>query len=238
MCTLTWLRQEDELNIWFNRDEQTLRAEAIPPQLLNWQGVKVIAPIDPPSAGTWICSNEFGVSVALLNWYLQPASDGKISRGQLVKSLSQLTSLDELSSVLESIDFRVFAPFQCAIFDRFKQCLLCWNGEQLSITEVPEILTSSSVETLATINRRKQQFQQFQNITASRDDFFSFHQQHDCDFPSQSVCVHRELSRTMSHTQIQLTTQTITMRYFSGYPCDITSTTTPSELVLSVQESR
>lgn len=238
MCTLTWLRSEDELQIWFNRDEQTIRPDAIPPRIYNWNDVQVVAPIDPPSGGSWLASNQHGLSVTLLNWYLLPAKAGKISRGQLVKALATLSSCDSLPEFIRQHNFSVYAPFQCVVFDTRTQQLLSWNGEQLTVTDAPKIMTSSSVETDATIKRRIDKFSQFCHQTDTASNYFEFHQQHDADFSEQSVCVHRELSRTMSHTQICVTQEQLTMRYFDGYPCEITNSTSPHEIALRLQDHR
>lgn len=237
MCTLTWRRHAGELQVWFNRDEQTIRPDALPPKCYHWENVQVVAPIDPPSKGTWIATNEFGLTVALLNWYLTPAKAGKVSRGQLVKALAQRQSLAEVMTYITDHDFSIYAPFHCVLYDRTHQRLLTWDGEQLQQADVPEILTSSSVDTTETIQRRIKKFNDFRHLCATCEDYFSFHQQHDADFPPQSVCVHREFSRTMSHTHIRVTTTQTTMRYFDGYPCQVTPSTSAHEVSLRLQET-
>lgn len=237
MCTLTWQRHNDELTIWFNRDEQKLRPEAHPPRTFTWDNTQVVAPIDPPSGGSWITGNQFGISIALLNWYVLPNIAGKISRGKLVKKLASLRSLSELSPFVRDEDFSVYAPFQCAIFDQSNQQLIRWNGDNLTAVELPPIVTSSSVDTEATISRREAIHQLYGSNLNAPFDFLAFHQHHDNEFPMQSVCVHRQHSRTMSHTQIRTTSQYLTMRYYDGFPCAITPTTPSHELILSLQET-
>ncbi|MEX0774229.1 MAG: hypothetical protein WD042_00805 [Phycisphaeraceae bacterium] len=51
----------------FNRDELRTRGVALPPVIRDIGGRRVIMPVDPDSAGTWLAVNDAGVILGLLN---------------------------------------------------------------------------------------------------------------------------------------------------------------------------
>ena len=89
MCTITWVESPEGLEIFFNRDEQRTRLSADPPGVHLQHGVKFLAAIDGPGGGTWLAANEYGVAVAILNYYApqviapgpNPASRGRLVTG-------------------------------------------------------------------------------------------------------------------------------------------------------------
>jgi hypothetical protein len=84
MCTVTWLPRPDGYQLLCNRDERDSRQPALGPRLHEQNGVKYIAPVDGDHGGSWIGTNEFGMSLCLLNRVGDVESDGNrdyISRG-------------------------------------------------------------------------------------------------------------------------------------------------------------
>lgn len=71
MCTLTWWRGAagEGYEVFFNRDELKTRPPAKPPAAGERGGVRFLSPVDTQAGGTWIWANQFGVVMALLNWY-------------------------------------------------------------------------------------------------------------------------------------------------------------------------
>ena len=57
-------------SLWFNRDELHSRSPEVAPQEFDTaQGGVWLAPLDPDSRGTWLMTNQYGVTVVLLNDY-------------------------------------------------------------------------------------------------------------------------------------------------------------------------
>ena len=128
MCTLTFTdRVSDETGastnrfgtsyrLFFNRDELRTRGPEIPPsEACTESGVRYIAPTDSDAGGTWIAVNEFGVTVALLNGYIDskgPIRSAYTSRGVLVRSLADMTALGDLWKRLSP---RALAPYRPAV---------------------------------------------------------------------------------------------------------------------------
>lgn len=126
MCTLTFTDRVDadahvradrfnrSYRLYFNRDELRSRGPEIPPSEARTEsGVRYIAPTDSDAGGTWIAVNEYGLTVALLNGYVEskgPALESYTSRGALVRSLADLRSVTSLWSRLSPSSLRAFRP--------------------------------------------------------------------------------------------------------------------------------
>ncbi len=100
MCTLTWTHRVDGAHrgyrLFFNRDELRSRGPEVAPSFEQQRGVSYVAPSDSDAGGTWIAVNEFGLTVCLLNGYVEsrgPARGHWTSRGQLVRSLADLPTI-------------------------------------------------------------------------------------------------------------------------------------------------
>src|ERR1700693_4285949 len=67
MCTISWIHDKDGYQLLCNRDEKLTRKSAVEPRLAVRNGTRFLAPVDGDFGGTWIATNEFGISVCLLN---------------------------------------------------------------------------------------------------------------------------------------------------------------------------
>ena len=67
MCTITFIPVKDKYFITSNRDEKTLRKQAIPPAVYYMDDSKLIFPKDADAGGSWIAVNENGNAAVLLN---------------------------------------------------------------------------------------------------------------------------------------------------------------------------
>jgi len=169
MCTLTWLYDQHGLRIYFNRDEKRTRLPATPPVIQIIRGVRVLAPIDGNAGGTWLAVNEFGLAVAVLNYYeaeaSAPAGSGDFnSRGQLVLDLAASRDGHEAIDQLHHLDHRAYRPYILALFTPDQAGLMArWNGRQFSeidLNRQPLPVTTSSFRTEEVLNARKKLFQE------------------------------------------------------------------------------
>src|SRR6516164_7611856 len=131
MCTVTWLREEGGYHLFCNRDEKLTRKPALPPRLGVRDGVRYLAPIDGDFGGTWIATNEFGVSLCLLNGTagLRPAVVR--SRGLLLLDLVSSRSLEEVVDTVEATDLTLYAPFTLAALSPGKAATVIeWDGSR------------------------------------------------------------------------------------------------------------
>jgi len=206
MCTLTYRLTDNGYELFFNRDEQRSRAQAIPP--LNNLDLNAIYPIDPVGQGTWIAVHQSGLGLALLNYYQaeKKHSTGAFrSRGELIIKL-----LKEPIAVIEqlkSMSLHAYQAFQLCIFPSDLQLsnnrLLCfqWDGESLIEVEHSLPITSSGVDYPEVYQARKARFSQILTNEPSRDDLIAFHDSQQAE-GKLSVKMAREDAKTVSFSHI------------------------------------
>lgn len=152
MCTVSWFLAKDGYQVFFNRDEQKGRALAHKPRYFNDLGVKCLMPVDPVGGGSWIAMNQAGLSVCLLNYYQRNNSDSDlISRGLLVKSLVNYTSITQIRAVLNAMPLKSYAAFTLMVFpanlslQNGAVSAFRWDGNRLSEIDAVSPMVSSSV---------------------------------------------------------------------------------------------
>ena len=120
MCTLTWFHTDEGYELVFNRDEQRTRGPEVPATEFVHEGVRILAPRDGNFGGSWIAANEFGVTVALLNGYVEslaPEHPNPESRGRLVLALAGSSSTARLFAAARSLELERYQPFVLAAFE-------------------------------------------------------------------------------------------------------------------------
>ncbi|GEM_PF-3368559 len=150
MCTAAWRRLSHGYELVFNRDELWTRLPSTEPTLESDNAIQGICSRDTDAGGTWLFTNEIGLTVAVLNAY--PAGrilSGKRTRGQLPVIAGQLDSTEAVSAFIKTQNLQDFAPFYLIAMDGKKECCLLWNGEKLTTLNIPDnrFITTSSVRT-------------------------------------------------------------------------------------------
>jgi len=215
MCTLTYRLTNQGYELFFNRDEQRTRPQAIQPTvnvLLN-----AIYPIDPSGGGTWIAAHESGISLALLNYYqaqIEPSLKNFTSRGVIIPHL--LADHENIHQQLLKMDLSVFQAFQLCVFDSDlsskpnKQKLVTqyvWNGKKLTYSilsaEQSQPITSSGVDYPMVLAARQQQFKTMISSQSTTQDYIAYHH-HQGESGKCSVKMFREDAHTVSFTQISV----------------------------------
>ncbi|GAB3487363.1 NRDE family protein [Marinomonas epiphytica] len=224
MCSVSWLIDSSGYQIFFNRDEQKTRGLALPPQYLDIDGTEVLMPIDPVGKGSWISTNEHGLSLCLLNNYQGQVPSGKlISRGQLLRDLSNASGIKEVERRFKELNLACFAPFTLLAFapnlGRGSELVWAfeWDGKAFSIgvTQAPKF--SSGVELEIVTEYRQQVYQKCEKNTEAH---LAFHRQHHPSQSHLSVCMHRQDAQTVSFTNIKVTQNQQEMIYVAGAPCE------------------
>ncbi|ETX10534.1 hypothetical protein MUS1_14995 [Marinomonas ushuaiensis DSM 15871] len=226
MCSVSWLIDQNGYQIFFNRDEQKTRAQALPPRTQEMDGVKVLMPIDPVGQGSWISVNEHGVALCLLNNYqCDNPKAALFSRGLLLKHLSKEISVDGVCNAFQLLTLPQFAPFILLAFDlnlldrKTRVMALEWNGSESVIHPTDSPLFSSGVDLPQVTATRKLAYQQIVGEKPTQSSLLMFHKQHHYEESHKSVCMHREDAETVSFTHIIVTPQGQEMRYVAGSPC-------------------
>jgi hypothetical protein len=226
MCTVTWVHEGDGYQLLCNRDEKRTRARAIAPQVQTRDAVRFIAPIDQDSGGTWIATNEFGVSLCLLNGAnREPPRDTYTSRGLLVLELVTAQSATEVCERIWEFNLSVFAPFTLAVLEP-GQCtpVIEWNGVEKAIFPYGQPflpLTSSSFDPDGARAGRRADFlhRLESNVRLDAALLFAFHQSHGPGPDAHSPCMHRPDAETVSFSWVKVTDSEADFFYTPAAPC-------------------
>jgi hypothetical protein len=204
--------------LFSNRDEKIARLPGSPPEIGKRSGVQFAAPSDTAFGGTWLASNEFGVTLALLNG--ESKTPGARSRGCLPLELVGARSLSEVLIRLQAIDLSPFAAFMLLAIEPGRDALVwAWSGRNLTVNRKASApLASSSFDYHGVQRVRREQFARLPSFSA--DALREFHANH-VDGPSAySPCMHREDARTVSFTEIRVTRSAVTLAHRAGAPCE------------------
>jgi hypothetical protein len=226
MCTLSWQAHPDRLEILFSRDELHARTPARPPEVETLNGVRVLAPLDVQGGGTWLASNEAGLTVCLLNHYPDRWGPGSWkSRGLLVRALSPLGNSHQVRDHLEGISLLEYPRFSLLAFStKGATARWLWNGEELREFGPPESpLSSSSLYPRLVPMLRRRLFRQATRggsrpLTPERQ--VALHRGRRPWPPAFAVAMSRRDRGTVSLTRIRSTRTEVTMDYWEGDPAE------------------
>lgn len=227
MCTVSWLSSEDGYTLFFNRDEKRSRGIATPPAVHRRSGVEYIAPTDVDGGGTWIATNEHGVTICLLNSYHKLAERQIVSesRGTIPVELSGARSTGEAVSLLEAFSLKQFAPFRLLILQPGEQAwTYIGSGSALAIDSGAQShmpLTSSSFHSRKVETARRaafrRQYDAGRQLTAASLE--AFHRSHVGGAGAYSVCMHRPDAQTVSYSCVTVSRASVDFSYTPGSPC-------------------
>lgn len=229
MCTLTFIpNKNDSILLAMNRDESRSRAKACNPVVFNRDGVIVTHPFEP-STGTWVSTNSFGVSFALLNWY-SVSKDIEIksprSRGFLVKDISTSRSPSGTEERLLLETLQQTMPFRLVGFFPTTREIVewRWNGfklENLDFQWEQNMWASSGFNEPVAQRKRRITLENLEHPKdVSTTQFLrNFHSSHEPEPGPFSVCMHREEAETLSYTEIETNNEISELRYFPGPLC-------------------
>lgn len=246
MCTMTWFLTDGGYELFFNRDERITRRRASGPtlQVHNQElgGLNYVSPTDADAGGTWIASNELGITVCLLNHYqFQQISTYKnwISRGEIVREFSSYSNLGQAQQRFKTMnldDYRAFRMF--LIEPSGRNLLLIWDGHLARIEkDVTTPKSSSSVDAKHVKSMRKKLFDDLNLIdSTSSQDFINYHTSHLPSKSKESVCMHREDAQTVSLCHVVVNPKEVSYHYADGSPCEVELTAAAS-MPLVVQGS-
>jgi transport and Golgi organization protein 2 len=228
MCTVSWRHNDEGYELLCNRDELHTRKPARPPCIKTRSGVQFVAPIDGDHGGSWIAVNEFGLTFCLLNnsdhsryQTRRPAT----SRGLFLMELVDSSSLDAANRRLTQLRLESFRPFDLAVLQPHKSCLLVhWTGLDLVIEQDGENampLLSSSFDQVGVAKHRRRIFHNLLTregkITSALLD--EFHRSHAPAASAYSPCMHRQDACTVSFSRVRVIRECLEFYYLGASPC-------------------
>lgn len=220
MCTVTFIPSKDKVFITSNRDEKTIRQQAIPPQPYIINGVNILFPKDADAGGTWIAMKNNGHAAVLLNGgFVKHTANPPYARSRGLVFLDIAAAADAVAyyrnTNLENIE-----PFTSILY-REEELFECrWDGsqkhiKQLSCTE-PHIWSSVTLYDNDVIRRRERWFSKWldRNNDPSQEDILFFHQfGGDGDEENSLVMRRQDIYHTVSVTGIELRSDIGRMKY-------------------------
>jgi hypothetical protein len=214
MCTVSWLHHDDGYHLLCNRDEKSARARAHAPEMRVRDGVRYLAPADGEAGGTWIATNEYGLSLCLLNGRTRPGAwNGRLtSRGLLVGELISSASVDDVLERVWRSDLARFAGFTLvALEPGGHTSVVEWDGVEKAIVAHAQPLmplVSSSFDFDEVYARRRDEFRRRLDAASRLDPrvLYSFHSSHAGNPDAYSPCMHRADAETVSFSWVKVTT--------------------------------
>ena len=226
---MTWLERCSGYEVFFNRDERRTRKPASPPRVATSGGTRFLAPLDGDFGGSWIAVNEYGLTLALQNGYVDlddvahEPPQGFESRGLLLTSLAGARSKDEMLHGLETQDLHRFRSFLLTLFDADgAPSLVRWLRGTRDLDPAPSMpLVSSSFETLEVRCSREQVFRDLA-VAYEGDPLelrLAYHESHRPARGPASVCMHRPEAHTVSFSRVEVDAGEVRFHYAAHSPC-------------------
>lgn len=152
MCSAAWTFREGGYEFGFNRDEKWTRQLSRDPELEIHHPVPGACARDSEAGGTWLFTNEYGVTLAVMNAY--PGGGlplpGKSSRGMLPLLAAARATVGRIEQALfTETEWNHFAPCDIILIDQNGLRYFGWNGRSFGslCAPVKNFLTTSSVAT-------------------------------------------------------------------------------------------
>jgi hypothetical protein len=227
VCTVSIVAWAGGLRLVANRDEQRSRAAALPPRVVERDGIRALMPIDPASGGSWTAVNELGIAFALLNVNPSvPFEPGARSRGEIVAAVASLASIDAVLDLVERFDRGRHAPFRliCAAGGEALELAPHLSLMRRHALRRPLMFASSGLGDDRVEAPRRALFAELVGGADARepvDDLCrrqdAFHAHRWSDAPHLSVFMSREDACTVSRTVIDVRERSVAMTY-AGAP--------------------
>lgn len=223
MCTVTIVPYDDGFRLVCNRDERRDRQVATPPRVRRLQHRSAIFPVDPAGGGTWIGVNDAGLAAALLNRNIDaaaPCGNRPLrSRGLIVPRLLDSGSVPDAVEMAVTLRPTQFDLFRLVLVQRMVAVVVTSDGLALSVETMgvsqPLMLTSSSLGDAVVEGPRRRLFDRLvlksHGACVAAQTRFHAHRWH--SRTDISVAMERLDARTVSRTTINVTSNTIELRY-------------------------
>jgi hypothetical protein len=223
MCTVSWRASREGYDLFFNRDEKRTRAAELPPAGFERDGVRFLMPTDGQSGGTWLATNDHGLTVCLLNDYASPwrpaSTAARFSRGHLVARAAIVRTIQDVATRIRSAPLGEIAPFRLlAVPAGDEPLLLHWNGTVLVSDRrhiLPPVLTSSSFAPAEVAAARLATYLRMVRVPdrPTVSELARFHLQHDPSAADHSVTMSRPDASTRSTIHVAVDCARIVLSY-------------------------
>ena len=150
MCSAAWTFHESGYEIGFNRDEKWTRPHSADPSLEVGHPVAGACSRDTGAGGTWLFTNEFGVTLAVMNAYPggKVPTPGRRSRGWIPLVAAEAETAEGIEERLLNLRWDDYAPCHILLISPEGSRHYFWDTIEFRSSGVPpcHFFTTSSVE--------------------------------------------------------------------------------------------
>lgn len=217
MCTVTVIpiaspREGRGFRLVTNRDERRERLAALAPEIRRVGAVRAVWPVDPVGGGTWVCANDRGVALTLLN--VNRAGLGApeeaarfTSRGALIPELVDVSRAADAIKRLGGLDLGCFRAFRLVVVDAGTIFEAGWDRRTLRVERrpmAPACFVSSGLGDERAAPRLELWARFLREAAAGPEMQDVFHRHQWPDRPEISVLMSRADARTVSTTALEI----------------------------------
>ena len=220
MCTVSFVNANGKIIITSNRDEKTLRPNAIEPKNYLINNKNIIFPKDKKAGGTWFAVDEHSTILVLLNGADEkhiPKESYRKSRGLIVL---ELISGKSAIAAWKYIHLENIEPFTLVLFQNQKLYQLRWNETEKSALELDvnqnHIWSSSTLYPKEIREKRANWFYTFLDTKpeVDADELFNFHRYTQEENTEHGLVINRNDSlKTLSITQTVIEKNKVEIHY-------------------------
>src|SRR5215472_978753 len=228
MCTLTFVPTVEGYLTGMNRDELLTRPAALPPEIHEREGMKLVYPREP-SGGTWIAANTRGNLLALLNWNeidMAGLREKRRTRGLVIPEAILGKDVSSTTAHLDRLSLDGVSPFRLIGAFRNERQLIEWRWDGTGIQQLgwawarKHWFSSSLSDARATAERGQVcDAAVIDPAVGSPHWLRQVHRSHEPKPGPYSICVHRQDAATVSYTEVECDRSSISMKYLYGSPC-------------------
>ncbi|MGL5017864.1 MAG: NRDE family protein [Luteolibacter sp.] len=208
MCSAAWNFREGGYELAFNRDESWTRPLSSDPSLENDHPVPGACARDTAAGGTWLFTNQAGITLAVMNAYPGDRNPmpGKCSRGHLPLLAGLYQDPSRPDNSLADVTWENYAPCELLLIAPEGVRHFGWDGANFR-THLPparNFLTTSSIRTTHVRNARQSRFDAISGLAVGEilDDTLAAD-------PAEAICATREDGGTVSRTSVVVGPETI-----------------------------
>jgi hypothetical protein len=220
MCTVSFVNANGKIIITSNRDEKTLRQNAIEPKNYLINNKNIIFPKDKKAGGTWYAISENSTVLVLLNGAEEKhrlKESYKKSRGLIVLDL---ISSESVIQEWQAINLENIEPFTLVLFENAELYQLRWNEIAKTMVELDtaksHIWSSSTLYPKEIREKRASWFYNFLDTMpeVNEQELFNFHRYTEVQNSENGLVINRnDTLKTLSITQTVIQKNKVEIHY-------------------------
>ena len=225
MCTVTFFPTESGYVVAMNRDDIFSRAQTVQPSAVLTGRRSAVFPAEI-GGGTWIGTNDAGLTFCLLNWN-RPGGTRLRSRGEVIPQLLALDSLREVDDSLTSDLLNGRLPFRLVGISLNENAVSEWRWDGFEAEPAMPFPWERSHWFSAGMSddeARRQRLAVCHDALAQEDALSiewlrRLHRSHVPVRGPFSICAHRSEAGTLSYTEVVVSQGRSEIRYTDASPC-------------------